>query len=150
MKWMVIILILITTVSCRTKQNTVSIIKHRDSVIVVEKTIIDTMYIPSSNASATIPITLIKDTTIINHSKGQATAKLTIKDGKINCEAYCDSLWKIYEKNTTTSYQQLINSEQQNKNVINKTCNKWFWLALGAITSFVGLLVLSLIIFKIY
>lgn len=147
MKW-IILIIIILSVSCRTNQNAVSIIRQKDSVILVEKIIIDTMYIPASNVTATLPVANIKDTVIIRHSKGQATAKLIIKDGKINCEAYCDSLWKIYQKNTTNTYQQKINSDERKQTYLTRPCNKWFWFVLGFLSAFISIIVLSIIIQK--
>lgn len=146
MKWIFIILIMITA-SCKTKQNVVSESKKQDSVIYVEKTHVDTIYIHPSNITATIPISQIKDTSIIMHSKGQATAKLIIKDGKINCEAYCDSLYKIYLNTTKTYHQSSFN--ENNKNTTQKQyCNRLFWFAIGVLTAFIGIIILGIIIFK--
>lgn len=143
MKWILIILIMLT-VSCKTKQNIVS--SSKDSVIYVERTVVDTLYVKPSTITATIPISEIKDTSIILHSKGQATAKLTIKNGKINCEAYCDSLYQLYLNTTKTYHQSSVN--EQKKNIEKQPCNRWFWFALGAFTSFISLIVISIIIFK--
>lgn len=143
MKWILIILIMVT-VSCKTKQNIVS--SSKDSVIYVERTVVDTLYVKPSTITATIPISEIKDTSIIMHSKGQATAKLTIKNGKINCEAYCDSLYQLYLNTTKTYHQSSVN--EQKKNIEKQPCNRWLWFTLGAFTSFISLIVISLVIFK--
>ncbi|NSW46204.1 MAG: hypothetical protein HPY79_10370 [Bacteroidales bacterium] len=146
MKWILIILIMIT-VSCKTKQNVISSSKMQDSVLYIEKTVIDTIYIQPSTVTATIPASQIKDTSIIMHSKGQATAKLIIKNGNINCEAYCDSLYKIYLNTTKTYHRSSFN--EKNKNITEKQhCNRWFWFALGALTTFISTIIIGIIIFK--
>lgn len=146
MKWILIILMMIT-VSCKTKQNVISSSKMQDSVLYIEKTVIDTIYIQPSTVTATIPVSQIKDTIIINHSKGQATAKLIIKNGKINCEAYCDSIYKLYLNTTKTYHRSSFNDE--NKNITEKQhCNRWFWFALGVLAAFISTIFLGIIIFK--
>lgn len=130
---------------CNVKKHSIQTHVH-DSIVFIEKIKIDTITVPSSIATAVIPLSNIKDTTIINYSNGQARVKLVVKNNKINCEAYCDSLYKL-SLNKTITYK---NTSNKNTSVSNsKTCNILLYVAIGVLVGYLSLgLILILLKFK--
>lgn len=140
-------------ISCSVSKQltTTSSLQHKDSIIYIEKVKVDTVIIPKSEAIATLPLQQLKDTIIINHSKGQATARLVIKQGKINCEAYCDSILKLnINREKETQKYTAITDKSTSFTKISKQCNRFLWFSVGFITAILilALSIIGILIFK--
>lgn len=130
------IIISILFIACSGRKNILNSDKttYHDSIY-VEIVKVDTFKIPQEITHIEYqPITL--HDTIIVEKNSRSKAVLRVKDKKITCEAYCDSVQKAYLSSiiTTQNRHQVSNSIRVQKDAIKPRNKFWEGFAVGVIS----------------
>lgn len=145
-----LLLILTLLTSCRAMQETTIETTQSDSVVYVDRTIVDTFRVPSETLEFLVPFEVLKVDTLIQFKNGRASTKLTYTNGNIKIDTKCDSLEKLVLRTEKyikqqKSFQKSINSKSK---IITKPV-RWYhktalWVCLLFTLYFIGKLLFNI------
>lgn len=120
MNQLIFIAVLAVITSCKSQkevvQHTDKTDSSRDSIVYIDKVVVDTIRIPSETLEIQVPVEVLKTDTVMVYKNGRASTKVVYRDGVLNLNTRCDSL----EKLVLSTEKILIKERQRNTQLTEK------------------------------
>lgn len=120
----------------------------KDSLVYVDRVIVDTVKIPADTLFVEVPAEVFKRDTVVVYKNGRASTQIIYRNGKVTLNTRCDSLEKLVlsrDRQIYNLHKSINKTSTETKEKVNQRVPWYYKLAMLLVFGFVLFFIVKLI-----